>query len=136
MSKKIKKKLSKIKDEIFEIEFLQRIKISQFFLFKIEITCNKTSRLDVKNFNCNAGVNCNLLGIDKLNNYYLLQNQVLKKNEILTGYIAFQKTEMSTNQPIVKFKDSKSKIRGVKEVEHDYSNRVYSYNKSSIISHV
>lgn len=129
--------MKKLKNEIFEIEFLERIKIPQFFLYKIKIICNKTNKLDIKLFSCNAGINCMLLNIDKLNNYYLLQNQVLKRNEILIGYIAFQKTEIVTNQPSIRFDaQNKIKIRGIKEVDNDYSNRIYRDSKSLDISHV
>ena len=111
----------KIKTEDLEIEFIQQIKVYMYYLFEISIknNSNKNINFNPKHICCNSGINVLRLDIKKLNDYKLLENKLIEKNQEIKGYIAFTKTENSiTNKPKIYYRKNKIILRKLKFVDN------------------
>lgn len=97
-----------------EITFIKRISIPMYFLYEIRLknTGKNKIKYDAKNLLCNSGMN--VLHLQSNNiflDYKLLTSGELKKDEEITGFVAYQKVNIASNQPSFLYDNNKFKVK-------------------------
>jgi len=110
--------MPKIKNEI-TIEVLENLKIKHFLhlhVLQIKITALKNVDFKVNSIRCLSGNNVCNVDIDGIQ---MLKDKKLKKDEILIGYMVFEKRDYATLKPILicEGKSIKTKKKLKKRVE-------------------
>lgn len=109
----------KIKNNDFELNFIERINIPLFFMYVIEIKnlSKKKIKIDLSKLNCNAGINALNLGLSEVNEIILTKEAEIEEGKMGFCYIAFKKSSnILTNQPTFEFEGIKIKVKN-KEVD-------------------
>ena len=107
--------MKKIKNNNFDIEILELVKVPLFFLFKVKIISLKNNQLFKKlEIINNAGIQ--VIDTNLVYSYELLNNEInMNKNDEIEGYIAYRKLNLACNQFNFCFQGKKQKIKKLKE---------------------
>ena len=100
-----------IENENFKIEFIERVKIPLYFIYKIKISSKQDQQINSQSILCGCGVNLVCLNIYEINNIELFKTINMKTNETIEVYVAFQKTDIATNQPKFSFQNKFTRVR-------------------------
>lgn len=107
--------MKKIKNNNFDIEIVELVKVPLFFLFKIKIKSLKNNQVfNKQEIINNAGMQ--VIDTNLVYSYKLLSNEIdMNKNDEIEGYIAYRKLDLACNQFNFCFQGKKQKIKKLKE---------------------
>lgn len=104
--------MMKVKTNNFEIEIIEQILIPLYYVYYIKIHSIGQNEVKISQIVCNGGFNLvrknrkSIMGLD------LLQDTILKNNSV-KGYIAFEKSNLASNQPKIFFDSNSIHLRKI-----------------------
>jgi aspartate carbamoyltransferase regulatory subunit len=100
----------------FKIEFLEEKKFGVYYLYKIKVTCLKNSKFIPSQIYSTIGVNITSQGTELSGNLYI-KDKIMKKNDIIEGYICYMMYSATTNNADIHFMYEKLNVKKPQKIK-------------------